>query len=311
MIGRRTFIQDLSLGGAALLLGKGVLKAASAPPPLQISLAQWSLHRAIFAGEINAMEFASVSRERFQIEAIEYVNQFYREIVKQPESVRELRRRADDQGVKSLLIMVDGEGQIGASEESERKAVVENHRKWMEMAAVLGCHSIRVNAGGPGDRGALRPRAVEGLRGLCEAAQPFGLNVIVENHGGWSSDGAWLAAVIEEVGLSNCGTLPDFGNFCIRREESAQGRICVEAYDRYRGVTELMPRARAVSAKSYAFDDAGNETTIDYGRMLKIVREAGYSGYIGIEFEGKTLSEEAGILQTKALLTRHIHSNSP
>jgi sugar phosphate isomerase/epimerase len=311
MIGRRTFIQDLSLGGAALLLGKGVLKAASAPPPLQISLAQWSLHRAIFAGEINAMEFASVSRERFQIEAIEYVNQFYREIVKQPESVRELRRRADDQGVKSLLIMVDGEGQIGASEESERKAVVENHRKWMEMAAVLGCHSIRVNAGGPGDRGALRPRAVEGLRGLCEAAQPFGLNVIVENHGGWSSDGAWLAAVIEEVGLSNCGTLPDFGNFCIRREESAQGRICVEAYDRYRGVTELMPRARAVSAKSYAFDDAGNETTIDYGRMLKIVREAGYSGYIGIEFEGKTLSEEAGILQTKALLTRHINSNSP
>jgi sugar phosphate isomerase/epimerase len=311
MIGRRTFIQDLSLGGAALLLGKGVLKAASAPPPLQISLAQWSLHRAIFAGEINAMEFASVSRERFQIEAIEYVNQFYREIVKQPESVRELRRRADDQGVKSLLIMVDGEGQIGASEESERKAVVENHRKWMEMAAVLGCHSIRVNAGGPGDRGALRPRAVEGLRGLCEAAQPFGLNVIVENHGGWSSDGAWLAAVIEEVGLSNCGTLPDFGNFCIRREESAQGRICVEAYDRYRGVTELMPRARAVSAKSYAFDDAGNETTIDYGRMLKIVREAGYSGYIGIEFEGKTLSEEAGILQTKTLLTRHINSNSP
>jgi sugar phosphate isomerase/epimerase len=311
MIGRRTFIQDLSLGGAALLLGKGVLKAASAPPPLQISLAQWSLHRAIFAGEINAMEFASVSRERFQIEAIEYVNQFYREIVKQPESVRELRRRADDQGVKSLLIMVDGEGQIGASEESERKAVVENHRKWMEMAAVLGCHSIRVNAGGPGDRGALRPRAVEGLRGLCEAAQPFGLNVIVENHGGWSSDGAWLAAVIEEVGLSNCGTLPDFGNFCIRREESAQGRICVEAYDRYRGVTELMPRARAVSAKSYAFDDAGTETTIDYGRMLKIVREAGYSGYIGIEFEGKTLSEEAGILQTKALLTRHINSNSP
>lgn len=304
MMTRRTFLRGTVIGGAACACG-GAAWASSPASGISISLAQWSLHTAIFSGEMSAMDFAVVARERFGIDAIEYVNQFYREQVGSPDFGRDLRRRADDNGVSSLLIMVDREGSLGAGESSERLQVVENHLKWLELAAVLGCHSIRVNAAGPGGREALHSQVVDGLSRLCERARDFSLNVLVENHGGLSSDGAWLARVIADVGMDNCGTLPDFGNFCIRRETAPDGsRTCAEEYDRYRGVAELMPFAKAVSAKSYAFAEDGSEITIDYPRMMQLVVNAGYRGHVGIEYEGKTHSEEEGILKTKALLTQ-------
>jgi sugar phosphate isomerase/epimerase len=205
--------------------------------------------------------------------------------------------------------MVDGEGEVGALANADRLKAVDNHLKWMEMAAILGCHSIRVNAGGPGNKDELAKRVVDGLQQLAAQAKEFSLNVLVENHGGYSSDGQWLSDVIRRVNLSNCGTLPDFGNFCIRQESPVNGqRVCAESYDRYTGVSELMPYAKAVSAKSYGFTADGSESTIDYARMLKIVSDSGYKGYIGIEFEGKDISEDEGILLTKALLHSLIES---
>ncbi len=246
-----------------------------------------------------------MARKEFGIGAVEYVNQFYKEKVTDMTYFSELKKRADDNGVKSLIIMVDGEGHLGEADESKRQQVVENHYKWVEAAAFLGCHSIRVNAGGKGSREELATRVVDGLKRLSEFGKKGGVNVIVENHGGFSSDGSWLADVITRVGMDNCGTLPDFGNFCIKQNRNEAGqRVCIEEYDRYKGVAELMPFAKAVSAKSHDFNEAGDEIHTDYRRMMKIVLGTGYDGYVGIEYEGNRDDEFTGVRKTKALLER-------
>lgn len=291
--------QMFALIGAAPLAAMIARDAHARPQPtakplFHISLAQWSLHRALFGGKLEHFDFPKAAKQEYGIDAVEYVNQFWKKRG-DAEYDRELRKRCDDLGVRSLLIMCDGEGSLGDPDEAKRKQAVENHRKWLDSAAVLGCHSIRVNAHSGGSYDEQRDRAADGLRRLCELADPMDLNVIVENHGGLSSNGAWLAAVMKQVGHKRVGTLPDFGNFRVSDKES---------YDRYKGTEELMPFARGVSAKSYDFDAAGNETTIDYPRMMKIVLSAGYTGHIGIEYEGSRMSESDGILATKALLER-------
>lgn len=268
----------------------GSLPAADEKRTFSISLAEWSLHKSIFGGKIDNRDFAKVAKEEFGIDAIEYVNQFFKDKAKDAAYLAELKKRAEDLGVKTLLIMVDGEGKLGDKEDAKRTQAVENHYKWVEAAKALGCHSIRVNAGSDGTREEQLSLAADGLRRLSEFAAQHKLNVIVENHGGLSSDGKWLSDVMKKVNLPNCGTLPDFGNFY--------------EYDRYQGVQDLMPFAKAVSAKSYDFDASGNETKIDYPKMMKIVLDAGYRGYVGIEYEGSRLDEMAGIKATKALLEK-------
>lgn len=256
----------------------------------KISLAEWSLHKTLFAGKLDNRDFAKTAREEFKIGAIEYVNQFFKDKAKDTEYLAELKKRQEEHNVRALLIMVDGEGALGDADEARRKTAVENHYKWVEAAKALGCHSIRVNAQSTKDYEEAKKLAADGLRRLSEFAAQHSINVIVENHGGLSSNGKWLAETIQSVGLDNCGTLPDFGNF--------------QGYDRYQGVTELMPMAKAVSAKSYDFDEQGNETTIDYAKMMKIVVDAGYRGFVGIEYEGKRLDEYEGIRATRKLLVK-------
>ncbi len=212
----------------------------------------------------------------------------------------ELKQRCADAGVFSHLIMVDGEGALGDVDAAKRKKAVENHFQWVEAAKFLGCLSIRVNARSSGGREEQQKLAADGLRSLCEFAADHQIDVVVENHGGLSSDGQWLAGVMERVDLPNCGTLPDFGNFLI----SPHGAEEEVFYDCYKGVAEMMPYAKAVSAKSYEFDAAGNEVQIDYFRMMKIVLDAGFHGYIGIEWEGDKPGEFEGIRLTKRLLER-------
>ena len=264
-------------------------------PKFSISLAEWSLHKMLQAGELDNLEFPKLTKEEFGIDAVEYVNSFFKDKAENTAYLDDLKQRCNDLGVKSLLIMVDGEGDLGHADEAERIKAVENHYRWLSAAKHLGCHSIRVNAASSGSYDEQMERAANGLRRLAEKGTEFDLNVIVENHGGLSSNGEWLAGVIKKVDLPNCGTLPDFGNFRINGEET---------YDRYKGVAELMPYAKAVSAKSHDFDADGNETNTDYERMMQIVLDSGYDGYVGIEYEGRGLSEVEGVKATKKLLER-------
>lgn len=292
MNSRRKFLRDLGLAGAGIALSPSTdLFAGTKKEWFQISLAQWSLHRTIRAGKLNNLDFPEFTVKNFGIHAVEYVNQFFKDKVQDQTYLKDLKHRAADNGVKNVLIMVDGEGHLGDMDESKRVKAVENHYKWIDAAQFLGCHAIRVNAGGKGSKTELKDQVVKSLSTLADYGKDQKISVVVENHGGFSSLGDWLADVLKTVNKKNCGSLPDFGNFY--------------EYDRYQGVKELMPYAKGVSAKSNVFDTAGNEAKIDYEKMLKIVKKAGYRGYIGIEYEGKELSEIEGIVATKKLLERY------
>jgi sugar phosphate isomerase/epimerase len=267
--------------------------------PFEISLAQWSSHRTLQAGLTN-LDWISSVRSKFEVHAVEFVNAFFKRELFGSGSCNwgylgEMKLRALDGGVAMLLIMIDGEGSLAAENEGQRQAAIGAHHKWIVAASYLGCHSIRVNAAGSGDLSEMQKRAAESLVNLADFGEPYGINIIVENHGGPSSNGAWLAGVMAAADHPRVGTLPDFGNFRI------QGG---EWYDRYKGVSELMPYAKAVSAKSHEFGADGNETGTDYRKMLAIVLEAGYHGHVGIEYEGSKHTEDQGIRLTRDLLLR-------
>lgn len=299
---RRNFLRTTAAAGAAMGLSSlphaTALAADAKAPPFKISLAEWSFHRALKAGKMDNLDFPLVAKRDFDIDCVEYVNVFFMDKAKDQAYLKGLKQRCDDNGVKSGLIMCDAEGDLGDADEAKRTQAVENHYKWVDAAKFLGCHSIRVNARGGGNPEEQHKHAVDGLRRLSEFGAKHDMNVIVENHGGNSSNGKWLAGVIKEVvdsGLKNCGTLPDFGNFNISPTEK---------YDRYEGVAEMMPYAKGVSAKSHIFDKEGNEAEIDYPKMMTIVLDAGYHGYVGIEWEGEKPDEMEGVKLTKQLLAR-------
>lgn len=316
---RRKFIQNslaLGLGATALgtlsanTLGKHYLvNNLSTSPFFKLSLAQWSLHNAIQKGDLNPYDFAAKAKE-LGFEGIEYVNQLYKDVTEAKDKNSALKQfiaqsnaQAKVHGVENILIMIDGEGDLAVPSVSKRNKAIENHKTWVEVAAAMGCHSIRINLFGERDEQAWKAQSAESMRKLGEFAAPYKMNIIVENHGYLSSNAALVMEMLDEVNQSNCGTLPDFGNFCLERKGGERwGANCVKEYDRYKGVEELMPRAFAVSAKSHDFDAQGNETNTDYLRMLKLVKSAGYNGFIGVEYEGSGLSEVDGILATKNLL---------
>lgn len=293
-VDRRSFMRAGAFTFAGLGLGLGFAGCKGlgfgSGEKFRISLAEWSLHRALYAKEMDNLDFAKTAKEVYGIEAIEYVNSFFKDKAEDKAYLDELNKRAEGHGVKQLLIMIDGEGWLGDPDDGKRKLTVENHKKWVEAAAHLGCHSIRVNARSKGSDEEQMKLCADGARKLTEFAGGHGINVIVENHGGLSSNGEWLAGLMKRVDMPRFGTLPDFGNF--------------GDYDRYKGVEEMMPFAKAVSAKSHDFDEKGDEKHTDYFRMMKIVLDAGYRGYVGVEYEGKVLSEKEGILATKRLLER-------
>lgn len=281
-----------------------------AEPFFKLSLAQWSMHRMIRNDGMDPYSFAEKAKA-WGFEGLEYVSQLYRTELEAAGYSEEAMKafvdkcnaEAEKHGLQNVLIMIDGEGDLATTDDATRQKAVENHYKWVDAAAAMGCHAIRVNLSGSSDPDEWMASSVDGLSSLASYAADKNVSVIVENHGGLSSNAALLAKVMEEVNMENCGTLPDFGNFCIRRNDPADWRAgCAEQYDFYQGVTELMPFAKAVSAKSHEFDAEGNETEIDYARMLEIVKKAGYTGFIGVEYEGSGLSEEEGIMATKNLL---------
>jgi sugar phosphate isomerase/epimerase len=311
---RRKFIkQATGLAGIALLpaaLTSCATKVKASKNPnaadiknsfFEISLAQWSLHRALRSKKIDNLDFPVITKKEFGINAVEYVNTFFKDKAKDTAYLNELLKRCSDNGVKNHLIMCDGEGNLGELDTAKRMLAIDNHKKWVEAAKYLGCSSIRVNAYGVGSAEDVQKAAIEGLGLLGEYAIKENINVIVENHGGYSSDGYWLSTVMKNVGKKNVGTLPDFNNFCLTRDAKNK---CIEEYDKYKGTYEMMAYAKAVSAKSMDFDAQGNCIETDYNRMLKIVKDSGFKGYVGIEYEGDNIGEYEGILKTKALLER-------
>ncbi|QDV77442.1 sugar phosphate isomerase/epimerase family protein [Botrimarina mediterranea] len=300
-LARRQFLQTAAATAAvAATLPRWAFAGEKKVVPYRISLAEWSLHKAIRGGELTNLDFARVSKEEFGIDGIEYVSQLWEDKQAGSEYVGKVKQAAADAGVESVLIMVDSEGALGDADDAKRTQAIDNHKKWLEAAKELGCHAIRVNAQSSGSYAEQLALAADGLGRLGEIADQYGLNVLVENHGGLSSNGAWLAGVMKRVGRPNVGTLPDFGNFCI------SGRGTPEAvwYDRYQGMEELMPFAKAVSAKSYDFNEDGDAIETDYYRVMKIVLNHGYSGWVGIEYEGSAVGEYEGIKRTKALLEK-------
>lgn len=296
---RRQFLNRSAVAGVSLAAawwtGPSAFASGDKDPLYKISLAQWSLNTLFFGKKLDNLDFARVAKKDLGIDAIEYVNQFFPDKAGDKDYLAEMKKRAEDHGVKSLLIMIDREGNLGDADVRKRAQAVENHFKWVEAAKFLGCHSIRVNAASSGSYLDQLFRAADGLRALTEFGAKHEISVIVENHGGLSSNGEWLSSVIRKVDHPGCGTLPDFGNFGL----GGEGR-----YDRYLGVKQLMPYAKAVSAKSHSFDKDGNEPQTNYLRMMKIVVDAGYKGYVGIEYEGDNPGKKEGVLLTKKLLER-------
>ncbi|MDF1825002.1 MAG: sugar phosphate isomerase/epimerase [Verrucomicrobiales bacterium] len=271
---RRQFLSRSSLAaGAFAMTGTPAL---ADKPLFKISLAEWTINPELKSGKIDHLDFAQVAHDH-GIQALEYVNQFFMEKAGDKSYLGEMKKRADDLGVRSLIIMCDREGNIGDPDEAARNQTVENHRKWIDAASFLGCHSIRVNAGSSGTWDEQVKLATDGLTKLNAFGAEAGIGIIVENHGGLSSNADWLAKVITTVGHENCGTLPDFGNFRISEKES---------YDSYEGIRKLMPWAKGVSVKDVVWDAETNHFDLDYDRMLKIVIDAGFDGYCGIEHGG-------------------------
>ncbi len=288
---RRDFIRTLGLVTGGVVLAPSLEAFTAKKSWFDISLAEWSLHRTLRKGELDNLDFPAFAKKQFDIHAVEYVNQFFKDKAQDVTYLKELKKRAKDNGVKNVLIMVDGEGQLGDENEANRTKAVENHYKWVDAAKYLGCHAIRVNAAGKGEAEEVKKRVIDSMVTLADYAKKAKINVIIENHGGMSSHGDWLSDILRQVGRKNAGSLPDFGNFY--------------EYDRYQGVTDLMPFAKGVSAKSHDFEANGLEKNIDYKKMLDIVKAAGYRGYVGIEYEGTNLSEVEGIKATKALLEKY------
>jgi len=307
MNSRRTFIQKTSLAAAAISMPTFYAcgnKSENSMP--KISLAQWSLNRAFFGKTLDPINFASIAKKDYGISAIEYVNQFYADNAKNEKFWGEMATRASDAGVESLIMMVDEEEKLGDINTTKRKKAVEDHYKWVHAAKILGCHSIRVNAFGAGSLEELKASLTDGLSQLTEYAAKEKINVILENHGLHTSNADFMVDIIHTVNNPYLGTLPDFGNWCLNAEwgSTQTSKNCSDIYAPEKGIAKILPFAKGVSAKSYAFDTAGFETVINYPELLQLVKNSGFNGHIGIEFEGENISEPEGIMTTKALIEK-------
>jgi len=307
---RRKFLHNISLATVGLGIYPGLQFVTTSDnfkkkPFFKISLAEWSLHRTIRSGGLKNIDFPAKAKNEFGINAVEYVDQFFQDKINDLNYLKELKKRTIDLDVQNVLIMIDTAGALAERNDSDRRKSVENHFRWIDVAKFLGCHSIRVNLKGSGTPDELTRFSVDALGSLSEYGARNNIGVIVENHGGVSSDAKWLINVIEQVNNPFCGTLPDFDNWCISLDQTGTGKPCIKEYDKYLGLEEMMPFAKGVSAKSRNFDEQGNEINLDFIRLIKIVKERktkAFKGFIGIEYSGNVLSEDDGIRATKRLL---------
>jgi sugar phosphate isomerase/epimerase len=310
---RRTFIKQSLMGAGTLMIASSFRSFGLSDPDIKLSLAEWSFNKSLYAGKLDHLDFPAKAKKEFGISAVEYVNGFFGgkkmkpgEAAKNPAYLNELLKRSKDAGVFNHLLMCDDEGPLSSPVQKERLEAVDNHKKWLDVAKFLGCLTVRVNLHGEGDPDERKKASIDALNRLGEFAQPMNLNVVVENHGSVTSNAKWLTDVMKQVNRKNVGTLPDFGNFCISDPWGTIQNGCEEMYDIYKGVEEMLPYAKGVSAKAYDFDANGEQPLLDYKRLIGIVKASGYKGYIGIEYEGNAQPEEEGVRKTKALIKKYL-----
>lgn len=313
MTTRRIFLKKTFLGAGAIMLAPSFELKSLKSPKYELSLAEWSLHRTIRAGKLDHLDFPATAKNVYGISAVEYVNGLFggtgmdfKEAAKNNAYLNELMKRSKDAGVINHLLMVDDEGSLAIPDEAERLKAVDDHKKWIEAARFLGCETVRVNLHGEGAPDAKKAASIDALSRLGDFAKTMQINIVVENHGHESSNGAWVADVMKQVNRSNVGTLPDFGNFCLSDDWGNTQGECKDYYDRYKGVKELLPFAKGVSAKTYDFDSNGEQPKMDYKKLLGLVKDSDFKGYIGIEFEGNNQTEDEGIRKTKILLEKYL-----
>ena len=324
---RRNFIKKSSRGLAAAGLAAvmpSILKANAIKKemPFKLALSQFSLASQFWTKQLDPLDFPKKTITTFDIPGLDYCSMFFADKAKDATFLKELKKRALDVGCYNLRIMVDGEGVLGDLNKVVRTKAIENHYKWIDAAATLGCPMIRVNIEGEGAPDEVAKGAMESLNALIDYGKKSNIDVIVENHVGISCNGAWLAGVMKEMNNPHCGTLADFGNFCINRTKPPTNDIagwmqtkCLDEYDRYKGIKELMPFAKGVHAKTHVFDANGNDTETDFARMISIIKASGFKGWVSVEYEGgllkmyskdeKYLDDDAGVLATKKLIEKY------
>jgi sugar phosphate isomerase/epimerase len=333
---RRTFLRKAALGAAGLGLAStlparvlGLPKTVLPPNPdlfFRIAVSQFSFASQFWTKKLDPLAFPAKSKE-LGITGLDYCSMFFADKAKDQAFLTELKQRSADAGTYNLRIMVDGEGVLGDLNEATRLKAVENHYKWIDAAATLGCSMIRVNVEGEGAPEDVAKAAVDSLGRLIEYGRKTNTDVIVENHIGISCNGAWLAGVMKQLNSPHGGTLADFGNFCINRTKPATQDIagymktkCLEEYDRYKGITELMPYAKGVHAKSHLFTADGSDQETDFNKMFKIIKDSGFTGWVSVEYEGglikmytkddRYLDDYAGTTATKNLVEKAGRQNS-
>lgn len=313
MKSRRSFIKETILGTGALMMAPSFRLQGSSDPDIRISLAEWSFHRALETGKMDHLDFPARAKNEFGISVVEYVNGFFggtkmnfKEAAKNKAYLNEMLKKSQDAGVLNHLLMCDDEGPLSSTNEKERLESVENHKKWIEAAKILGCLTVRVNLHGEGNPEDRKKASIDSLSRLGEFANSMKVNVVVENHGSVTSNAEWLTDVMKKVSLNNVGTLPDFGNFCISHPWGTIQEGCADMYDIYKGIELLLPFAKGVSAKTYDFDSKGEQPLLDYKRLTGIVKASGFKGYIGIEYEGINQPEDEGVRNTLKLLKKYI-----
>jgi sugar phosphate isomerase/epimerase len=314
MTTRRTFLKKTLIGAGAIVLAPAMEMKPVKSSRFEISLAEWSLHRSIRAGKMDHLDFPLIAKNTYGISAVEYVNGLFggtkmdfKEAAKNSAYLTELLKRSKDAGVFNHLLMVDDEGSLAIPDDIERLKAVDDHKKWIEAAKFLGCITVRVNLHGDGAPDAKKAASIDSLSRLGDFAKTMQINIVSENHGHESSNGAWVADIMRQVNRPNVGTLPDFGNWCLSDDWGNTQGECKDYYDRYKGVKEVLPFAKGVSAKTYDFDANGEQPKMDYKRLMGLVKDSDFKGYIGIEFEGYNQTEDEGIRKTKILLEKYLY----
>jgi len=297
---------------------------------LKISLQVYSFAPLMMAGKFDLKDFPEMVRNTYQLDGAEYWSIAFTGRENNEAFLKELKQKSDDNGVNNTIILVDdiniltmesGPSLASLSSE-ERSRAIDFHKIWVDTAAKIDCHSIRINLkSNDGTAEEVQEVCSESISKLIEYSSQSNISVVLENHGGLTGNGKWLSGLIKNINNEFVGSLPDFGdfNFCQTRGDlnfANVDRECEMKYDKYLGVEELIPYAKGISAKSHDFDKNGSETKTDYKRMMEIIKNSDFSGYISIEYEGAMLSmllnrdsylsSHDGILATKSLLEKLI-----